>query len=602
MRKQLLTNTPINTKYQFAPGGDKVPIQVRASGLSTVGYSTQGLPGANVNKTVLGAYRMGDSDGNAPPSAIYAGDIFAPQPARDRIYKPVTFENVGNRVYQPENSSLATHALINRLGDQKFKAEMQAPFEDYFQALRLARDADEAARNAGLEDLGVSREIIRNIVDVRRKQNEADYLRKMIDSGLSAEDAQDEIENVRRARALQEARTVDDRTYQSKLLLTRLAASRGITPNVKEPLTQSAAIENPAPSQATANLIGQTGQGFGAAGLDADRQFMTPAFYRRFLRRSALTQEAADQLTAVSQLASEGQVVNIPQFDAMTRQRMLEAKKEQLASQFKRIMLPLPEVVIAKEIIEPVYTQSGKNPADSARYTVVNIQEMNTFQLLVALNQTINVGGADKAREARRRINELPLYTIGRSGQQVPNPTIRDELRVLVTELNDDDNMLIPFVQRSRQIDNMQIADSLDSFRNLSSAEFRRVEAAANSYSSQYDEVYNNPGAGMSTEEFLRPVSTSIRSSAVSDHSAVPENVAYSNVMGNTNLVAQLVANQEEEMPALERALEIPSLAQLKALSPAGWKALRAEVKDEVARVYNLTGTRKNQFDQLKTK
>jgi hypothetical protein len=44
------------------------------------------------------------------------------------------------------------------------------------------------------------------------------------------------------------------------------------------------------------------GGGFGTAPLDASRQFMTPDFYRRFLRRSTLTQEAGDEQQAFNEL------------------------------------------------------------------------------------------------------------------------------------------------------------------------------------------------------------------------------------------------------------------------------------------------------------
>jgi hypothetical protein len=229
MRKQLLANPPIRTKYDFAPGGDNVPIQTRASGLPVAGFKTYGLPAGNVNRTTLGAYRMGDQDGIAPASAIYPGDIFSPMPSRDRQYTQVTFQNVGNRAYQPEDTNgKALHALLKRLGEQKFKAQENAPFDDYFATQRLARDVDRASRIAGIEDLEQGREILRNIADTRRKQAEEDYLRRMLDAGLSVEDAQDEIENVKRATALQESRKPEDRLYQSKLLLTRLANSRGV--------------------------------------------------------------------------------------------------------------------------------------------------------------------------------------------------------------------------------------------------------------------------------------------------------------------------------------------------------------------------------------
>ena len=223
----------------FRAGGNGVPILTRASGQSTSGYQTMGLPdgsrpmpGGGANKTSLGAFRMGDQDGNGPASAIYPGEIFGPYGLPDRVYPERTFANVGNNTFQPQNDDAATHALLKRLGDQQFKAVSQAPFEDYRAQQRLARDLDEASRNASLSDLGTSREIIRNLAAERRQQNEDDYLRKMLDAGATPEAARKEIEDVRNANALQEARKVDDREYQAKTLISRIAMSRGVTPMV----------------------------------------------------------------------------------------------------------------------------------------------------------------------------------------------------------------------------------------------------------------------------------------------------------------------------------------------------------------------------------
>jgi len=162
--KLLQMNPTQSSEIAFRAGGNGVPILTRASGQSTAGYQTMGLPdgtrpmpGGGANKTSLGAFRMGDQDGNGPAVAGFnTNDIFGPPGQPDRVYPERTFANVGNNVFQPQNNDLATHALLKRLGDQQFKATSQAPFEDYMAQQRLARDLDEASRNASLSDLGTS--------------------------------------------------------------------------------------------------------------------------------------------------------------------------------------------------------------------------------------------------------------------------------------------------------------------------------------------------------------------------------------------------------------------------------------------------------------
>ena len=158
---KLLKTDPVQSSHvDFRAGGNGVPILTRASGQSTAGYQTMGLPGGNrpypgggANKTVLGPVRYGDDDGNAPASAIdLDGEIFFPYRSPDRVYPERMFPNVGNNVFQPHDTELATVALLKRLGDQKFKAISQQPFDDYAQQQRLAKDLDEAARNAGPAD------------------------------------------------------------------------------------------------------------------------------------------------------------------------------------------------------------------------------------------------------------------------------------------------------------------------------------------------------------------------------------------------------------------------------------------------------------------
>jgi hypothetical protein len=437
---KLLTKDPVQSStVVFRAGGNDVPILTRASGQSTAGYQTMGN---SVGKTTLGAYRMGDQDGNAPASAIYEGDIFPAIPLNDRKYPEVTFSSSGNNVFQPEENSKATLALLKRLGDQKFKAKSQEPFDNYMAQQREIRRVHEASRTAGLEDTGKAREILRSIIAERRDQNEADYLRKMLDAGATAEGAQKEIENVRNANAIQEAKTVNDRAYQSKMLISRLAQLRGITPAVKEPLSQSSAISNPQPSQALATLMGSPGAGFGTSPLDVNRK--TPDFYSRFLRKSNLTQEAGDEQTAFNQLLTSGEIpqpasgsYSLATLQGQERLNAINGESEALASRLEslrlrqnKIKLPLAEPVFAKEIIKRIYTRRNKKAGESVLTIPENIQDMTPTQLLLSINYNVSAhpNGLSKLKK------ELGSHTWGSA--EKPSSTWVQSLKSVAYAMN----------------------------------------------------------------------------------------------------------------------------------------------------------------------
>lgn len=498
--KALLTN-PIRTKQDFAAGGSRLPILTRNPTQSTVGFQTFGLPRDNVTK--LGAYRMGDSDGNAPPSAIYPDEIFAPLPARDRVYPQRTFENVGNNVFQPEDKGASLHALLSAIGDQKFKAQENAPFADYFATQKLAKETEEALRNAGLEDLGYGREIMRNLVEKRRQQNEDDYLRRLVSAGMSVDDAQAEIDGVRRAAALQEAKKVDDREYQSKLLLTRIATSRGITPNVKQPLSSSSAIETPAPTQAMAAMMGDpTSSGFGGGSLDVAREFVTPDFYRRYLRKSRMTQEAADEMAAIGQLTAESgvDVPTLPQLQGMERQAAIERSRDVVAARLdasrnrgSRIMLPLPPIAeFMDSFVGRIYRLRGKTAGEQARFSVEVVQDLDAARLLIALNQVF----AQNPTTIRVAQRELARRSIYERDESTPRRDVRDILRELVVALVGDESIRIPFAGDTFIADDRVIAKVLSDIKTLTRDDLRRDERVYGDYVEQFDAAFGGAGGG----------------------------------------------------------------------------------------------------------
>lgn len=465
----------------FGPGGNDVPILTRNPSQSTAGYQTMGLPGGKTpfpgggaNRTVLGPARTGDSDGNAPGSVIFANDIFNVPGQPGRSYPERTFENVGNNVFQPESDDKATYALLKRLGEQKFKAETKAPFEDYLAQQRLARDVDEASRNAGLNDLGASREIMRNMAEQRRQQNEDDYLRRMLDAGMTPEAANKEIIDVRNANALQEAKRVEDRPYQAKMLITRLAASRGVTSMVREPLTQSAAIDNPDRSQATAQAMGVPG-GFGTAPLDANRQFLTPDFYRKFLRRSALTQESVDEQTAFNNLLANNEVITPPtgsfsmatmrgqerEAEIENKSNAVAARLENLRQRANRIKLPLPSIVIFSDILKDLYNIKNKKEGNLVLYSPETVEDLKPLQILLALNLLVQStsNGFDKIK--RLMDNE----DFGNPDR--PSRDLYTKLRTIALELNQGSQEIrIPFPSDLTAIDAKRVVDEINRIKS----------------------------------------------------------------------------------------------------------------------------------------
>ena len=445
MKRQM--SAPISTRDQFSAGGSQVPIVTRSSTQSVAGVQQMGY---SVGKTTLGAYRMGDSDGNAPGSAIYPNDIFSPLPARDRTHPEVKFESVGFRAYQPPDEDEKLHALLKKFGDKQFKATEAQPFEEYFRTQELARQTDELARMASVEDKGVTREIMRSLVDARRQSSEADFSRRMVDAGLSPEAAQMEIDNVRRASAIQEARTVDDRPYQQKLLISRIAQARGLASQVKGPLSQSAGISVPQNSQDGNLAMGVANTGFGVG---VDRQAVTPEFYSRFGRRPAESKESQDEQAAVNYLISRGaagEVTSATQLEGLDRSEAIQKSREGAASKLEtlrnrgnKIMLPLPGIGFFSEpLLRQVY--GGRKPGEETYFTTEDAQSLTVTQAVIAMNQLLS--DPAKVRQASQllRASGVPIL----KPDQTAGPNVFEILRRLVSALSPG-TIQLPFVGKT---------------------------------------------------------------------------------------------------------------------------------------------------------
>jgi len=484
---QTLVNVnPLNNKLYYAAGGNGKPILTRASNSKVNGFQTFGLPGADTpkpgggaNKTVLGAYRMGDQDGITPGSAIYANDIFSPLKDPLRKYQAILFPATGNNVFQPDSGDKPTQALLERMAFTAEKAKDNEPFADYFAQLKLSKDVDLAGRSSGIGDLIKSREIIRHVVDMRREQNNSDYLRRMLDAGLSAEDAQKEIDNVKKANALQEAKKIEDRPYQSKLLIARIAQKRGLTSMINEPLTSSGAISSPQPNGVMSAMIGKPGQGFGESPLDLNRVFMTPDFYKSMLRRTTMTEESAQEQSAMATLLAQGDGLNndinemtkqyskgfydltggtavnsgisANTFNVMRKQEAIENRKESLLANLDNLRMrqekrkiPLPQIVIAPRILGELYGVS--KPTNMVETSAEIIETLDATHLFLSMNVSIVTRKVPIQTVKSLIQNKMNLIGI----RQRPLPTIVQALREIARQLNDDNpNMRIPFARRT---------------------------------------------------------------------------------------------------------------------------------------------------------
>jgi len=481
---KLIVKNPVESSHiAFRAGGNGVPILTRASGQSTAGYQTMGT---SVGTTSLGAIRMGDDDGNGPASAMFPGMIFQPPGQPERSYPDRNiFPSSGNTVYQPEYDDRATIALLTKYGDQKFKATQQAPFEDYMAQQRNARDATEASRNGSLEELGASREILRNISAQRRIQSEEDYMRRMLAAGASPEAASKEIQDVRNANAIMEAksRTLDDRDYQAKALIMRIAQGRGVTPMAKEPLSQSSAIVNPQRSQAMSQAMGMPGEGYGTAPLDANKEFMTADFYKKYLRKSTVSQEANDEESAFGNLLSQGEIptpptgsYSLPMMRGQERQQQIEMVSEALASRVEalrqrsvKIKSPLPKPVFGKDILDTLYRSKNKSEGDRVLYSPETIQDLNPLQLVIAINWTIqhDASGFNRVKK------EVQKYNWGT--EQNPSDKWVSDLKKVAFDLNKENQEIrIPFPNATVPFKAGSFISMLNDIKTSKSPELRK--------------------------------------------------------------------------------------------------------------------------------
>jgi hypothetical protein len=300
--------------------------------------------------------------------------------------------------------------------------------------------------------------------------------------------------------------------------------------------------------------MGRPGEGFGSAPLDTARKFLTPEYYRRFLRRSNLTQGVADEMTAAAQLGAEGEAfATLPMLQGREREIALEQAKESLARRIEnvkkvRVMISLPPILFAENVLQGLYESAGKKPGDSARFQKDDIQEMSGLKLLLAVNQALALD-PDKVRMLRSLVQGVrlrePVSRAGDSGK--PLDTLRDTLRLIARNLNDDkDTIMIPFTNVSRGVTAEDIARAIEMYQGLTTVELRGLEREATAYYNELDAVFNDPAQGRSAEEFLTAVSgrtgAVVRRAVATDNSAVPRVVDAAEDVGGAENNAAIVA------------------------------------------------------------
>jgi hypothetical protein len=312
----------------------------------------------------------------------------------------------------------------------------------------------------------------------------------MLDAGATPEAAKKEIEDVRNANALQEAKKVDDRSYQAKMLIQRMSMARGVTPMVREPLNQSSSIDNPQRSQAMSQAMGMPGEGFGTSPLDMNRLLLTPEYYKRFLRKSTMTQEAADEQQAFNTMLAEGEIkapaqgsFSLATLKGQERQLRVEnaadalaARLESIRSRRNKIINPLPANVLAKDILDKLYNEKDKVKGNRVLFSLNTIEDLRPLQLLIALN-LIYVS----KRDGESLLNDLMKdYSWG--SEQKPDENLLMNLKKLIVELNGGElNVAIPFVSALSPIVsiNKLAAMLIDIKTNVNNAVRQREHAAA---------------------------------------------------------------------------------------------------------------------------
>jgi hypothetical protein len=143
----------------------------------------------------------------------------------------------------------------------------------------------------------------------------------------------------------------------------------------------------------------------------------------------------------------------------------LESRLESLRARGRRIKKPLPDIVVAKDILSRLYSDKTKKAGNEVLYSLETIQEMSYLQLLIALN-TATVNSTRGYADLTSKLGEFKIPT---SQEITPADSnlLTKNLKELVQFVNKNEpNIEIPFASASAKITNKQIADILLAIRS----------------------------------------------------------------------------------------------------------------------------------------
>jgi hypothetical protein len=269
---------------------------------------------------------------------------------------------------------------------------------------------------------------------------------------------------------------------------------------VNEPLTTSGAIENPQPNERMADMTGQPENAYGSSPLDRDRIFKTPDFYRKMLRRTALTQEAGDEMSALATAAAqaEGPVPTPAMLQGIERQDAIERKRDSVAARLenattgRKIIGKMPRII---EFFDSVLFTT-KRPGTATRFELLQPQDMTSFESILALNQIINQDGG-KLDQLKRMLVSTPLKEQG----------IGELLRQMTVALVGDSSFRVPVLTSSKPFTTKDILKILEMIKGATKDEVGSVKSEVRGYSPfpSLDEAF--PG-GSAEQPLPPPVDT----------------------------------------------------------------------------------------------
>jgi hypothetical protein len=149
------------------------------------------------------------------------------------------------------------------------------------------------------------------------------------------------------------------------------------------------------------------------------------------------------------------------------RQNQIELTSEGLASRLEsirnranRIYEPLPDVLVAKDVLDRLYREKNKKPFQKTLFSSETIQDMRALQLLVSLNLL----AGSSPQSVRTLLAELGTRSFGTVDR--PSPNIVEDLKTIVLKMNKNEaNISIPFASSVMSISNPQLVSILQDVR-----------------------------------------------------------------------------------------------------------------------------------------